>query len=221
MKKSALVLVSAAGAIGAAGFCAAPAEAVVHTFNLVMRGFEEVPVLGDVDGIATGTRMIDDVANTAAWSWTFDNLDGVASSANFVGHHIHGPLAPAGTAAGIFKGFSTAATVTMLGEGTIIGSTSITNAQKTAILANPCQFYVNIHTSAFGGGAVRGQIDPLKGDINLDNVVDTADLGLMLGAFGATTGMPLYVPRADINADGVIDTADLGEQLGEFGDTCP
>ena len=54
-------------------------------------------------------------------------------------------------------------------------------------------------------------IDPIIGDVNLDGVVDTADLGLLLGAFGSGH------PAADLNADGIVDTADLGLLLGNFG----
>jgi hypothetical protein len=54
-------------------------------------------------------------------------------------------------------------------------------------------------------------IDPLVGDLNLDGVVDTADLGLLLGAFGSNN------PISDINGDMIVDTADLGLLLGSFG----
>ncbi len=54
-------------------------------------------------------------------------------------------------------------------------------------------------------------IDPLVGDLNLDGVVDTADLGLLIGAFGSGD------PVADINSDLVVDTADLGLLIGNFG----
>ncbi len=50
-------------------------------------------------------------------------------------------------------------------------------------------------------------------NINGDAVVDTADLGLVLGQVG-TSG-----PNADLNCDGVVDTADLGLLLGDFGDS--
>lgn len=53
------------------------------------------------------------------------------------------------------------------------------------------------------------------GDLNDDGVVDTADLGILLGQFG-TAG-----PGADLNGDGVVDTADLGILLGVFGAGCP
>jgi hypothetical protein len=49
------------------------------------------------------------------------------------------------------------------------------------------------------------------GDLNGDGAVDTADLGLLLSAFGSTD------PVADINNDGIVDTADLGLLLGVFG----
>jgi len=53
-------------------------------------------------------------------------------------------------------------------------------------------------------------------DINGDGVVDTADLGLLVAAFG-NTGAGL---ASDLNGDNVVDTADLGILIGEFGQTC-
>ena len=54
----------------------------------------------------------------------------------------------------------------------------------------------------------------LAADLNVDGVVDTADLGGLIGSFGNTS------PFADINGDGVVDTADLGILIGSFGQTC-
>jgi uncharacterized protein (DUF2141 family) len=51
-------------------------------------------------------------------------------------------------------------------------------------------------------------------DINNDGVIDTADLGILLGVFGTPD------PAADLNGDGIVDTADLGILLGEFGTPC-
>jgi hypothetical protein len=53
------------------------------------------------------------------------------------------------------------------------------------------------------------------GDINGDLSVDTADLGLLLNAFGTPDA------GADINEDMVVDTADLGLLLNAFGQPCP
>jgi len=52
-------------------------------------------------------------------------------------------------------------------------------------------------------------------DLNDDDTIDTADLGILLDQFGSVG------PDADINGDGVVDTADLGILLGAFGNGCP
>jgi len=52
------------------------------------------------------------------------------------------------------------------------------------------------------------------GDQNFDDVVDGADLGLLLGDWGSS------LSQRDINQDGVVDGADLGLLLGEWG-PCP
>jgi hypothetical protein len=49
----------------------------------------------------------------------------------------------------------------------------------------------------------------LPGDLNGDGIVDGADLGILLGAWG-TSG------PGDLNGDGVVDGADLGILLGAW-----
>jgi len=56
-------------------------------------------------------------------------------------------------------------------------------------------------------------LEGLVGDINGDGVVDTADLGILIAAFGTTD------PPSDLNGDGMVDTADLGLLIANFGDT--
>jgi len=56
---------------------------------------------------------------------------------------------------------------------------------------------------------------PCSGDLNGDGVIDTADLGLLIGGFGGSDSV------IDLNGDGVVDTADLGLLIGEFGSACP
>lgn len=54
------------------------------------------------------------------------------------------------------------------------------------------------------------------GDINNDETVTAADLLLLLGAYGCTSGCGI-----DLNEDGVTDTADLLLLLGQIGQDCP
>jgi len=56
---------------------------------------------------------------------------------------------------------------------------------------------------------------PVFADLNFDCVVNGADLGLLLGAWGPCP--PTGLCLADLNEDGVVDGADLGLLLGEWG----
>ena len=53
-------------------------------------------------------------------------------------------------------------------------------------------------------------------DLNADGRVDGADLGLMLGAWGACPSPPAAC-ASDLNASGAVDGADLGLLLGAWG----
>ncbi len=59
-------------------------------------------------------------------------------------------------------------------------------------------------------GNVPSALPPVFGDLNGDGVVDGADLGIMLGGWGAP-GV------SDLNGDGITDGADLGLLLGAWG----
>lgn len=61
---------------------------------------------------------------------------------------------------------------------------------------------------------VCGGATPCPSDLNGDGVVDGADLGLLLTAWGSRGG------AADLNGDGTVDGADLGLLLTGWG-TCP
>ena len=59
-----------------------------------------------------------------------------------------------------------------------------------------------------------GKVVPCIGDINADGIVDAADLGLLIGAWGNLGG------AADLNDDGLVNAADLGLLIGAWG-ACP
>lgn len=63
---------------------------------------------------------------------------------------------------------------------------------------------------------MRGEIIIRRlGDITLDGVIDAADLGALLGAWGGCR-TPNSCP-ADLNNDGTVGAADLGILLGNWG----
>ncbi|MGP1345208.1 MAG: hypothetical protein ACTS3F_00890 [Phycisphaerales bacterium] len=55
--------------------------------------------------------------------------------------------------------------------------------------------------------------EPCPGDLNDDSIVDSDDLGILLGAFGTT-------PAGDLDNDNDTDSDDLGILLSAFGTNC-
>ncbi len=98
---------------------------------------------------------------------------------------------------------------------TLVGSTDVHVVPLTRSLAHGERMQIRDTTLEVTSPVFA--VPTIFGDVNGDCVVDTADLGLMLAAFGQ---MGFELP-ADLNGDTNIDTADLGLLLGEFGDSCP
>ncbi len=74
--------------------------------------------------------------------------------------------------------------------------------------SQPGQPYTNTVT---GPGVFIVSGDAIPGDLNGDGVVDGADLGLLLNAWGTCGGC-----AADLNGDGTVDGADLGLLLSNW-----
>ncbi len=53
------------------------------------------------------------------------------------------------------------------------------------------------------------------GDLNGDDRVDSADLGLLIAAWNTDGSI---VAGSDINEDGIVNAADLGMQIGSWGE---
>jgi hypothetical protein len=84
----------------------------------------------------------------------------------------------------------------------------ITGSEPLPDGTTPPAFNFDIFNYTYGDGP-----DPSAGDVNLDGIVDDADLLAVLFAFGQTgSGLP-----EDVNSDGVVDDADLLTVLFNFG----
>lgn len=59
------------------------------------------------------------------------------------------------------------------------------------------------------------------GDINASGSVGQDDLGILLAAYGTSTGQPGFNPAADIDKDGTVGQTDLGVLLAAYGVVCP
>ena len=100
-----------------------------------------VPNQGDPDGSGTATVRINPGLEEVCWTIEVADLDPVVMA------HIH-----------VGASTTTGPVVVPLNpyEG---GCTSIDRDLALKIITNPSDYYVNVHTTTFGAGAVRGQLD--------------------------------------------------------------
>jgi len=143
--------------------CAGVASAATKVYSFNLDGMQEVPA---VASFAAGSMQvtIDDTAGLISYSFTAFNLIGTFAAA-----HIH--VGAAGINGGVVYNLVTPADysgpvmfgpISILNSWALLGqSETISTAVAAAINAAPWNYYVNIHTSAFPNGEIRGQLAPI------------------------------------------------------------
>ncbi len=124
----------------------------VWVFSTQLTGEAEVPVTGDLDAVGHATILIRPATDTICWAVTWARVDTSEDGVVFAAH-IHG-RAPVGEPAGVVVPLFVGATYA--GQGSDRGCT--THPDAGLIAEMPELYYVNVHSSAFPGGAVRGQL---------------------------------------------------------------
>jgi hypothetical protein len=171
---------------------ASPAQAAVLLFTTTLSGLNEVPSVSS-PGTGTGTVTIDTDANTLAVALTFSGLLG-----NTAASHIHccappGTNAPVATQVPTFIGFPlgvTAGTYNQVFDLTqassynpaflnnAVNGGNVFTARQTLISGITAgQSYLNVYTTLFPGGEIRGQLAAA--------VPEPATWMMMLLGFGA------------------------------------
>ncbi|PZR64665.1 MAG: hypothetical protein DLM71_02180 [Chloroflexi bacterium] len=138
-----LRLIALSGAVIAALALPALAAAAQMSFAASLSGSAETPA-GAPNGSGSATVKLDPASGQVCFTINVSNI-GAAT-----GSHIH--QAAAGAAGPIVVPLTKAFT------GSASGCVTGDKAKVAAIAANPAGFYVNVHTAAFPGGAVRGQL---------------------------------------------------------------
>ena len=133
-----------AGMATALMMVSAPALAETMTFKADMKGSSEVP---PADSAATGSAdvTLDTATKKLSWTVTSTGLSGEATAA-----HFHGPADP-GVNADPAVDISAAVAK---------GSADISDQQIADLEAG--KWYINIHTSKFPDGEIRGQVEKAK-----------------------------------------------------------
>ncbi len=141
-----------------------PAAAFAQSYSAILTGAAEVPNAGDPDGAGLAVVTI---AGTTIQYTVFHQNVGAPTLA-----HIH--RGAAGVAGPVVVDFN----VNTFVNGQ---ATSVAQSLIDEIRANPSGFYVNVHTSEFPGGAIRGQLAaPSGGDAS--RVVYIPVVGKVAGA---------------------------------------
>jgi hypothetical protein len=113
-------------------------------FKATLTGAAEIPGPGDSDGRGQFEATIDENQGTICYSASIQNVSKMTDM------HIH--RAPAGQEGAVV------ATLIAPGNTDIDACVSIAKDVAKRILANPANYYVNVHTTEFAKGAVRGQL---------------------------------------------------------------
>jgi len=114
--------------------------------SATLSGAEEVPDPGDPDGAGRAMVTFRSASGEVCWDINVSNI-----TLPSVGTHIH--EGAKGVAGPVVVPFTPPDP-----NGTANGCTKPDAALVTRIMQNPANFYVNVHTSDFPAGAVRGQL---------------------------------------------------------------
>ena len=134
-------------ALAAALVLATPAGAAVKRLEANMTGAQEAPAPHDANGSGTAKLRLNRAKKTVCFTIRVKNIDDVLAA------HIHRGG----------KGVAGSIEVDLIGAPK--SGTRFTGCERGVarslireILRRPRRFYVNVHTAAFQGGAVRGQL---------------------------------------------------------------
>jgi hypothetical protein len=134
-------------ALAAALVIATPAGAAVKRLEAKMTGAQEAPAAGDMDGSGTAKLSFNRAKKKVCFNIRVKKIGGVLAG------HIH--RGGKGVAGGI--------EVTLIADATsgkhFTGcAKNVKKSLISEILRHPRGFYVNLHTGAYPGGAIRGQL---------------------------------------------------------------
>jgi hypothetical protein len=137
-----------------------PSNTVVYTVSLLASNETSLASQAEINGKGTAVITIHKDTNTIDFAVSLSNFPPGSSA---ILSHIHGPNAPAGVAAGVFINTTlTPGTAIQMPNGSATYSfNGVSPSDSTLIpqvLANPSQFYFNVHTPLNPAGAVRGQL---------------------------------------------------------------
>jgi len=125
------------------------AEEAGRPFSTALTGAAEVPGPGDADASGSASIVLNQGLATVCFDVSWEDIDGTV-----VASHIH--VGPVGVACPVVV---TLFTGEFGGTDAVSGcATGVDRGLIKAIRQDPSAYYVNIHSTIFPAGAVRGQL---------------------------------------------------------------
>jgi hypothetical protein len=143
MKKNTLLLIMIVLAVLALASIAADGG---RSFTTTLTGAAEVPGPGDPDGSGTATITLNHGQGTVCWQIWVSDITLPATAA-----HIH--EAPVGVAGPVDVALSAPDA-----SGFASGCATVSREEIKEIIQHPEEYYVNVHTTDYPAGALRGQL---------------------------------------------------------------
>ncbi len=149
IRKTMAALLAATLIVGMTASTALATHPRVAVFTTLLTGAAERPGPGDADAIGAAVVLVLPRSNIVCWAVTWKGIDGNVTMA-----HIHeGAVTASGPVRVLFFEGQ------MLAGGRGFHSGCVKSPGfADAIAATPENFYVNVHSTVFGPGAIRGQL---------------------------------------------------------------
>jgi hypothetical protein len=149
MRKTMIAVLGATLIVGTLAGTALASHPRAVLFTTVLTGAAERPGPGDPDAIGAAVVLVVPRTDTVCWAVTWKRIDGTVNMA-----HIHeGAANVAGPVRVLFFEAQTFSGARGFHSGCVRSP-----GFADLIAENPENFYVNVHSSVFGPGAIRGQL---------------------------------------------------------------
>ena len=158
---------TATTAPAAAKTTAAPTPQTVYVFTADLKAENEIPPVTDAEASGSGTATVtltttkDATGKITAATAKFEIvLKGFPTTTNLILSHIHKGDAKTVGAPVVDSGMKSTDPITLTTGGTTITKDNLTVAPDLAadIIANPANYYYNVHSQVHTGGVVRAQL---------------------------------------------------------------
>ncbi len=132
--------------MGMTGMINVVSDSIVN-FTITMDGYQEYPTpVESTTATGTGTATLDTETGLFSWNITFSGLSSAQTAA-----HFHGPAGVCASASPV---------ITLPLGSPIVGSQALTAEQMEDLLGG--LWYVNVHSTNFTGGEIRGRVAPVE-----------------------------------------------------------